>query len=280
LSWWMYASGHFVLLAKAIKWAFQIDHFQPPAPEQAILYSSEVPISEVLLDRFGFSLYFAFASIGCLYLTSRSSTGNGQGFGLVLGGVLLTAIGFFGPVLNAWVIAQRWHFMSQVVMAIPTALGMILVSGTAGKYKALLLGVVVGLVSFSMVTDIAANFDTPVFASARLIRVALTSSEMKSMDTVTEFWDGTVASDMHAAVYLAHRKNVKTLGIDGSLDTGSFSTLKGGMILIRDYITSRPFYAIGGRVWKLDHDPREILMVQRFEQLYDSGSATLFYLEE
>jgi hypothetical protein len=224
-------------------------------------------------------MYYAFASMGCLYLTSKKSTGKGQGFGLVLGGVLLTAVGFFGPVLSLWVIPPRWHFMSQVVMAIPTALGITLVSGTAGKHKALLLGVMVGLTSFSMVTENAVNFDTPIFSSTRLIRVALTSSELKSMDTVTEFWDGTVASDMHAAVYMAYGRNVKTSEIGESLDAKSFLSLKGDMIFIREYITSRPFHTVGNKVWKLDYDPREILTTQGFEQLYDSGSATLFYLE-
>jgi hypothetical protein len=278
LSWWMYASGHIMLLAKSIQWAFQVEHFQARAPAQAIAYSLEIPISEVLLDRVGFSMYYALAIIGCLYLMSKKATGSGHGFMLALGGCFLTAIGFFSPVLHAYVLPVRWHFMSQVMLAIPAALGIILISGVADKHRALLIGALVGLLSFSMVADVAANFDTPILSSARLIRVAFTESELQSMDTITDLWRGTIASDQHSNAYLSSQRDVETLEINEPLDVQDFLTLKGSMLLIREYITSKPFYA-GGKAWMLGYDPIDILMTQRFEQVYDSGSVTAFYRE-
>jgi hypothetical protein len=48
------------------------------------------------------------------------------------------------------------------------------------------------------------------------------------------------------------------------------------LILIRNDIILHPFYA-GGYVWKLDYDPKEILTIQKYSRLYDSGSVTVFY---
>jgi hypothetical protein len=279
LSWWMYASGHIVLVAKALEWAFQSEYFYAPAPENATAYLLEAPISEVLLDRFGFSMYYAFAALGCLYLVSKKSAGRGHGFILTIGGILLAAIGFFGPVLHAYVLPTRWYFISQVILAVPAALGIILVISIAVKRKALLLGALIGLISFSMVTDIAANFDTPVFSSARLIRLAFTRSELTSMETITDLWDGRIASDQHSIAYLSFGRGAETVEIDESLAARDFSTHRDTMILIREYITNNPFYA-SRTIWMLDYDPVEVLTGQRFEQLYDSGSITLFHQKQ
>jgi hypothetical protein len=228
-----------------------------------------------LLDRFGFSAFFALAAIGCLYLVSKKAPGNGQGFGLVLGGGILIAIGFFGPVLDALIIPLRWQFMSQVVMAIPAALGVLIIASAAGRYKQLLLGVLVGLVSFSMVADVAANFDTRVFSSTRLVRAALTRSELTSMDTIAGLWPGAMAADLHAITYLHHQWGIHPDDVAEDLDWKYFEHREGGAVLIRDYITKEPFYV--GTPWKLDYEPRDVLREQGFGRLYDSGSVELFF---
>lgn len=275
LSWWMYASGHIWLVARALRWGLREDYFTMPAPEQAIAYSAEIPATEILLDRAGFSLYYAFAALGCLYLTSKASIGGVRGFVLALGGILFAAFAFLGPLLSLFILPARWYLLSQVALAIPAALGMILVVDVAGRGKTVLLGTVVGLVAFSMVADVAANFDTPIFSPARLVRRAFTESELQSMDTITDLWDGIVSSDLHANSYLTYGRLVPTLEISEALGEKDFLPLEGTAILIRESIASNPFNARA--TWKLGYDPRDLLASQGFARLYDSGSASLFY---
>jgi hypothetical protein len=277
LSWWIYASGHILFLAQVIRWALRAEYFLAPVPEAARAYAASIPVSEILLDIAGFSVFYTFAAIGCLYLASIKSPGGARGFALALVGILFAAFAFLGPVLNLFVLPDRWYLMSQVALAIPTALGMIMVAGLGRGRQDVLLGILVGLVTFSMVADAAANFDTPVFSSARNIRRAFTEGELRSMETIADLWDGVVGSDRHATAYLTYGGGVATYAINDALDEKDFTLLAGTAILIRDYITNSPFYAEGP--WKLGYDPRDLLERQGFGRLYDSGSASLFYKE-
>lgn len=278
LFWWMYASGHFLLLVKTVRWAFQIDRFQLPAPEQAAAYASKIPVVEVLLDRLGFSVFYALAAIGCLYLFSKRSQAKGFGFGLALGGVVLTSIGFLGSAFQVYIHPTRWYFMSQLTLAPSAAVGIMALSRIAGRMRPLWVAVLIGLLAFSMVSNTVANFDTPVLPSSRLVRHAFIESELASLDGISSNWKGTLASDQHTNAYLTFQRNRETVDINDSLDREDMLPLAETLVVVREYITTDTFY-VRGSIWRLDFDLHELLSSQGFSRVFDAGSVSGFSRE-
>lgn len=274
-AWWMYASGHIVDFARLIKWAFREEYLAAVPPEALTQYTTQISLLEYLIDRLGFFLFYSISFIGAFYLLSKRA-GSQHGFVLVLGGLTLLSIGFFGTPLGTPFLEPRWRYFSQIVLAIPASLGFILICGLARNNfrRASVLMLLIIVVSFSMITDIAANFDQPMLSEHRMIRRAFTNSEIQSMDTISYIWHGTIGTDKHAATYFSWPKGMKTTDMSDSFVSKDFTDCNGMMVVIREYITQKPFDC--GGLFKLDYDPRDILENQGFNKVYDSKSVSGF----
>jgi len=273
-SWWMYASGHYILLVKVITWAFQADKYFPENPIKELKYLASIPINEVVYDKMGFTIYFFFSSIGCLFLMSKYSYSKINGFVYALGSIVLAIIGFLGTVFNLLFIPNRWIFMSQTMLSIPAAIGISIII-RIDKYKRALITSIIVIMTFFMITDSIANFDTPILSPKIMVRASLYLSEIQSIDTILAYDNNTIASDQLAIAYISNKKDIKTQLINDSLDKQEFISLLGSTIIIRKTIIDSPFYAYG-TIWKLYFDPRDILINEDMNCVYDSGSTIAF----
>jgi len=274
-AWWMYASGHIVDFANIIKWVFREEYLGAVPPEALTLYAAQIPLSEYVIDRLGFFLFYSFSFIGSFYLLSKRA-GSRHGFALVLGGLVLLSLGFFGTPLGTPFLEARWRYFSQIILAVPAALGLILVCGLFRNNlgRASILAILTLVMSFLMITDIASNFDQPIFSEHRMVRHAFTESEIKSMDTISYVWDGTIGTDLHATSYFRWSKGKEATEVSDSLLSKDFTDCNGMMVVIREYIAQKPFDCHG--VVKLDYNPRDILENQGFNKVYDSKSVSGF----
>jgi len=273
LSWWMYASGHIFDFAKALQWAFAADYFVGPL--EVVQYRQAIPLSEYLLDRMGFFLFFAISFIGVLYFFSKKAESR-EGFSLAIAGLVILAVAFLSIPLGLRTYPQRWLPCSQTILAIPAALGFLLICNTfrSSLAKVSVLTILILVTSFSMMTDIAANFDQPVF-STRVVRLAYTESEIESMETISGTWDGVIATDLHAHAYFSHSKRMDTEILSDGLLEKDFSEFSDTMVVIRKYVTEKPFLVSGGTC-ELDYNPRDVLDNQGFSRVYESGSVSAF----
>lgn len=271
LFWWMYASGHFFLLVQAVRWAFQVDRFQLPAPEQALAYMTSIPLHEVILDRLGYFIFYGLSAMGSLYMVSKRAKSGGFGFGLALGGVIFASIGFIGSAVQVYFHSVRWYFMSQLFLALPAGVGIVALSSRADRFRPVFTGALVACLTFSMVSNTVANFDTPVISSSRLVRHAFIESELVSMDEILSRWDETVSSDTHTNVYVSAMHDRDAVDFSEALDQGDMLLLGDSLIVVRDTITRDPFY-VRGTIWKLDFDLDELLDSQGFMRVFDSGT--------
>jgi hypothetical protein len=275
LTYWMYASGHFVLLVLVFRWVFDTSFFTPPPPEQVIAYSSQVPVLEILLDRSGYFLFYSLAVLGFLHVLRRRYT-NLYAFSICIIGVLLTSIGFVGSALNAYVQPGRWFFMSQIFMSIPAGIGIMLVVSVL-KPKKWVVVVLTGLLAVLMTSSSVVNSDTPLFSSSRYFRHGFTQSEIESMSTIADVYGKlNMLADQHAYAYLANKEEMAAKEFTEQLSTRDFSDSRRSFILVREYIVNNIFYT-RGLLWKLDYDLPKNLESQGFSRVYDSGSLFGYY---
>jgi hypothetical protein len=275
-TWWMYASGHYIFIIKAITWAFQADNYFTEAPVKALEYIAKIPAFETFINKLGFTVYFALSSIGCLFLMSQKSDSRINGFVYSFGSIVLAIIGFLGTVFDLLFIPTRWIFMSQMMLSIPAAIGISLVTSRSKNYRRVWMACLVSGITFFMISNTMANIDTPILSPKLTIRVSFYSSELTAIDTITAYSQRKVSTDQLAFAYIINTKDVKLQLINRSLGNMDFTPLMGSVIIIRKAIIDYPFYA-SSAIWRIYYDPRILLLNESMNCVYDSGSTMAYY---
>jgi hypothetical protein len=276
-AWWIYASEHIIVFANLLVTGFQIDLWGTSAFSSN--YLQNVPYSEYILHISGFIIFYILGVIGLLYMLS-SAKQNKYNFALLLGACTLAAIAFIGQVFSfTGFIPHRWFSLSQAMMAIFAALGLILISNLfSTKYIARpLLVIVTTIVCFLMITSGGwANYDSPIYAKDLTARFALTESEQQSMDTISEIYEGKIAVTSPDNYYLAYNREMyDNIELGTYLYSEDFSNFENTMLIIRTEILENAFPNPQG-ILKLDYDARETLSRSDFSFVYSSQSVIAF----
>lgn len=278
LAWWIYASGHDIILAKVIKWAFDVDVFLGKPPDAAVSQNANIPPMEIILDRVGFSVFLFLSILGALFYISKNSPSRVYGSIVAISGSILVSIAFFGAVLKVFVVATRWYFMAQVLLAVPAAQGVNILFSQFGKMRILASSFFVCTLTFFMIGSSPVNPDRQLF-TRKGYRSLLIESELTSMKTISEKWDRNFASDFHAYAYLIYLNGYdKVKLINQQLADRDFSARTNDAIVIRNYIITDSLY-LNGLIWKLEYDPVSVLTNQEFWRVFDSGTVFLYYPE-
>lgn len=273
-SWWMYASGHIGTLAELIKWGFSKGFFMPGAAT----YLYNPPFLEKTLLTLGERLFFAISFLGFFYSLSKEGR-NKYCFSFVVSGIFILLLFFLSPLFGKDIIGGRWLYFSQLMLALPVAVGFFLLSGLFKKLalKIISISLIASLLVFLMITNPKANIDNPIFYNKTSIRYAFVDSEIKGLETVSNFWKGEISSDKYLPVLNCDPEfeKVKITGIDEEIIAKNFIKLKGSLIFIRNEITSRPFECKGA-IYTMDYDPYSKLKEQGFFPIYDNGGSKAF----
>lgn len=278
-SWWTLVSGHIRTLADLIKVGFTEEYFVPGIlVEETAQYMSGVPLFERLFNNFGMFLFFALSLIGCFYMISRRF-GDRYSFATATGGVVLLALGFLPMAAGRSIIEERWHYFSQVMLAVPLAIALLLLCNALGKsnlVKASVVAITTFLLCFLMIMSPVANQDNHQFSPNTGARYAFTQSELQAADTVSKVWKGEIGADWYYGdVFRFELRFDEFSPIDDSLYTADFSERQDMLIMVRDEIREHPFNA-GPGILKVEHDPGPALEEQGFSCVYSCGDVSAF----
>ncbi|MDI6720579.1 MAG: hypothetical protein QMD46_13315 [Methanomicrobiales archaeon] len=272
LAWWRYISGHLWILSDILQTGFSQDYFiQVPTQVQA--YILGVPLPEQFFNNAGMFLYFAGSLIGVFYMFRY---GNRYGFALAANGLVVLALGFLPMIAGMSLVEHRWWFFSQIMLAIPLAVSILIFTARAGgEFRSLFLWTGISALAFLMVMSPNANVDNPAFSPTSAVRAALTESELRATETVLEMTDEPIGTDVYTCIQedLAGRPHLRP--IHEALVSGHYRPVEERLILIRSHILGSPFPCYDG-VYRLTHDPRENLEREGFGKIYDSNGAALF----
>lgn len=275
LAWWTFASNVIIIhLGELIKWGFAID-MKLVTPVEG--YLREPPLLEQAINYLPELVFYAFSILGCLYMISPK--GNRSTFSICVVGIMLLSISFFAPLFGREILQDRWRFFSQVLLAVPAAVGIFLFTlALKNKLNVVLFNFIfISILTFFMVTSLYANIDNNFLYPNTEIRSALTESELTALKTVSETWDGFLGSDKYysnAMIWMGY-KTEKQSDISDKIIARDFANSDGLMILIRSEILEKPFEVLRS-VSRLDYDLNNLLDENNYDKIYDCKSVAGF----
>jgi len=124
-----------------------------------------------------------------------------------------------------------------------------------------------------MISGPPANFDNPMFAGDRTIRIAFIESELRPITTVSKILGGKFGTDQHTDAYL-RSQGEDAKAISSCLLSRDFSVCRYDVIIVRAYIVDRPFDCLG--LFRLDYDPRDMLEQSGYIPVFVSSSTVAY----
>ena len=266
-AYWSYISGHILTLANLIKMGF----YNPLVNWR---YSSlyYIPLLERAVHHLGKFLYFGFSFIGCFYMSSKQFR-NSNRFITIIGGMIILGLDFLSIIMMKDIISNRWDYFSQILMAVPLSLSLLLLNGIFKNrfIKIFLMSLSIFSLSFLLIISSLANIDNRFFSPNIGVRSAFTESELQAMKTISEIWNGTIGCDRYGRIPYIFQLNREFADIDDSLYSGDFTDLQDIMILVREEIVKHSFFTSRGLL-KLKYNLHIALDNQNFSNIYDCGS--------
>lgn len=291
LSHWTLVSGHIQNLTRLVQIGFSEEYYGAlppwevspevtlPAVQSAIAqYRDSVPDSERLFNQLGFFLFFAFAFIGSFAILSKGIR-NRFGFALVIAGLVILAINFFGIVFYRRFLPARWNYLLQILLAVPVGIAFFWLGDLPRREiaKAALVGTMTFILAFLMIMSPQINLDNRTFSPNIGVRYALTDSEMQAIYMASSISTSEVGGDWYITKpqYAGWLLDRETEDISEELCTRDFTDCQDSFLLIRGEITEHPFKVPNG-IYQLDYDLEQALNKQGFLKIYACSSVSGF----
>ena len=277
--WWTYASGHITILANLIKWGFSIDY----VPKEVLGYALAVPVPEQIFNNVGMFLFFSLSFVGIFYMISKK--GNSFSFAEALVGFTPLALGFFSLVTEHSIIEHRWWYFSQILLAIPLGVVIMLIGMWKTKnsrFIPLFSFIFVTSLAFLMIMSPTANMDNHIFSPNTGIRYTFTESEIDAASFFAQNSVGKISSDYIYATnpsssIFVNNYNIsyeQIVSLDDSLYSGNFihdNSIK----IIRREIINKPL-RLGSGIYRINYDPNIVLSNSGFNKIYDNYGVTAY----
>lgn len=274
LSWWMHASGHIHGLVDVARWVLSVsvEEIKQTFPTNVQEYLMGLPLQEQTVINLGFFLYCGLSLIGCFYLISRSK--GVKGFTFAATGMLTLFIGFIAQLSALINVAQRFWYFAEILLSIPLALSLVLVTERNGSINKILIGTTSCVIIGFMLMSPSVSYDNTALTPHYSVRYGLFMSELTAMDTVdSRFDDVRCLSDGY---YIAVHNHLNLGGnawesLDWQLATKSFNLERGTLVMLRTEVTSKPVLCLS-TIYKLDYSPTGCLEDTGYSTVYDIGT--------
>lgn len=274
LSWWMHASGHISGIVDIARWmlSVSVEEINQTLPTNVQEYLMTLPLQEQIIINLGFFLYCGLSLIGCFYLISKSR--DVKGFTFTIIGLLTLFIGFLAQLSALINVAQRFWYFAEILLSIPLALSLILITERYGGTNKSIIGITSCVIIGFMLMSPSVSYDNTTLTPHYSVRYGLFTSELTTMDTVdSRFNDIHCLSDgYYAAVHnhLDFESNAWE-SLDWQLATKSFNLERGTLLLLRMEVTSKPVICLS-TIYKLDYNPTYYLENSEYSRVYDAGT--------
>lgn len=267
LSWWMYVSNHFLIFANLLN---IVSDFDSSSVTSTIVYARSSTNLEYIVDMSPFLLYYCLSVVGIFYSISKKS--NSSYFALSLSGMTIVSIPF-ALMLTALggLLGERWIYFSQILMAIPAAVGVCLIFNSKKSHliKPVLV-VFISLFIFVSIINPSANVDN-VFNRDSFVRPAHTDSELAASHVLGKINDNDVFTDAIYQFPIIKYSNVDVNQIEPLLLNNDFSLVNNGLIVMRQEVLVKRTLKLPQRL-----SPEVVSTLSLFNRVYDNN-AVVYY---
>jgi len=269
VGWWYFGTALIRTLMDLVLHGFSTDIFDT-TPAALVLKTIPVPVEEQIFINLGVFLFFALSFIGLFYLIS---TRRDDRIALAAAGVTPLLIGFFSLLVGYAVLYERWWFFSQILLAIPAGIGVMVIITRLFRGSLLIQVsvclVLVSALAFLLILNPLANVDNHTFSENSTMTYSLTESEIASMSTVSLYDTNIIKTDEYFSSCL-HYRGVDTLAFDENLNSGDLEGLGSNTVLVRTVVQNKPF-VMYTRLFRLEYDLGNRLGSLVFSRIYDNG---------
>jgi len=269
--WWYLGTGLVSTLITLISLGFRRDIFDNTPKAMVFIAPNSIPVGEQVFNNLGLFLFFALAFVGIFYLVS---TRRDDRFALAAVGVTPLLIGFFSLLVGYAVLYERWWFFSQVLLAIPAGIGVMVICtrlfGRTFPLRAAAILLLISTLTFLMIISPAANIDNHLFSGNTTMTYSLQDSELASMHTVSMYEPGIIKTDVYFSDSMKER-GVNVAAFDDNIFSQDLAGLGNDTVLVRKETVARPFQ-IFSQLLKLDYNLGNRLESIVFSRVYDDGT--------
>lgn len=268
--WWYFGTGLVKTLITLISLGFSADNFDS-TPKALVFTPNAIPVWEQVFNNLGLFLFFALAFIGLFYLVS---TRRDDRIALAAVGATPLLIGFLSLLAGYVVLYERWWYFSQVLLAIPAGIGVMVICtrafGRKLPIRAAATLLLISALAFLMIMSPQANVDNHLFSGNTIMTYSLKDSELASMRTVSTYDTSIIKSDVYFSDSL-DKRGVRTVAFDDNIYSGDLAGLGNDTVLVRKETVNRPFQ-IFSNLFRLDYDLGNRLASIAFSRIYDDGT--------
>ena len=276
--YWSNYSMHLSTLVQLI-----LQGFQGKTSYESYQFLPGIQLREQLLGYLGLFLFFSISFLGCLFMVSKEYR-NKSRFVYVIGGVTILFIGFISLISNTDLIVGRWIYYSQILMAFPLSLSLLLITSVSNPriFRSLFLSFSMILLSFFLILSPISNLDNNLLYPNRGNRYAFTRSELDAMDVINDFWVYSTGARLLASDrqrFQSFKFNLKIFMQYSTLDEILTSENQTGneyiLILVRDEVLKHK-YPSGSNSGGKELDYMNEFNGINFERIFDNGSTISF----
>lgn len=243
----------------------------------AAKYAQEIPIIEPLFRDVGTFLFFALSFIGLFYMISKNDV---NWYSIATVAIIPLFISFSsllgggGPIIEG-----RWYYLAQILLAIPVAASVPLLFNTKNKNrfgkKNYFISAIILLIIFLLVMSPQANRDNFTFVPNSGARIALTESEMYTINKMEDIYNGTIGTDRITRYPFNFISEINAEPIDSEIIEKDFINKALDHILIRQVVQENVFHLFQTR-YRLDYDIDELISRQGYAKTYNSKIVNVY----
>jgi hypothetical protein len=194
---------------------------------------------------------------------------NNETFFLAITGLILLGIAFASNFLGTFIVPERWYYFAFVILAIPLAITLVIIFNKIGN-KAL-FSILAFFIAFALIISPEANMDNHIFDPNSVFTTSLSESELTAIYTTETFWNSSIATDEYYGDLINDLGYENGLPRDDNIYYRDFTNQSSSLVLIRTQMMTEPI-ELSGSPYKVDYNVNDILLNERFSQIYDDGS--------
>lgn len=196
-AWWAYITNNFIYLSNFISSDYSISR------GQGISKVITFPPFEMIFGSLGQNIFLTIALIGIFYMISRK--GNISTFSIAIISCTPLIFVFIAYFISSDIIGYRWLFISEILISIPLALSLLLVSSskiTRSYVRNFFFLAFIGSLTFLMIMGSYGNEDNHLFIPNLGTSQYYTQAEMEGSNFFQTTTTGKLISDTSYSSYV------------------------------------------------------------------------------
>lgn len=269
-AYWTFYSGRTTILSHFLKHG--LNKFSFSSTPSYYSHQFFISIYEQLFNYSSLFIFFAFSSIGALYLLSKKGDDLSKIYIMLC--TCPVVISFISIIVGFSVIEYRWLYIAQILMSVLCAYGLFIfaiIFKNKIKFHILLLTISIAALAFFAIMGSGANVDNNYFTPYSKFRASPIASEL-AISHFLNYSTEKCLTDTYFGPRLKEFCKKNEIGdFTREILNKDMITLNTHLIIVRKIIISDSFLLFSD-IYRLNYNLKGLIESSGFSKIFDSGS--------